>query len=235
MSIRILLVGMSHSNAIYNGFSPAARESVEFRNFQITPELVCAETRRLNADMFPSTTPDVVILSMGGSVHIVLGLLNHPQPFAIGDPLVGRIPSDPARSFIPLDAMREVFASALSVVFAQADQIHAMYPGVPSIYVQAPPPISDEAHIRTYAKSFEEKLHLGVSPPDLRMALYALQCRAYAQQAAKHMAGILQAPIAALTPEGFLDPDFAAKDPVHGNAAYGRLVVDQISALMENT
>lgn len=233
MRYRLLLIGMSHANAVRMALTPSEQASVDFLSFQLIPDLVCAQTGVVNFDLFPQARPDVVALSIGGNSHNVLGMFNHPRPFAIGDPEHGRIPADPARAFIPLDAVHAMFVENMAVLFGHADQIHARYPGVPFVYLSAPPPIKDEAHIRAHPGVFVEKLDLGFSPPALRRALYAAQGHAYARQATRHEATLMPAPTQALTSDGFLDLAFAAKDPTHGNAAYGRLVLEQIETFME--
>lgn len=229
----LLFAGMSHVNATRLALVKAEREHVTYVNFQQSPELIDKATGKVDFSRFPATKPDIVLLSMAGNAHNIVGMFDHPQPYAMGHPTKGRVPVEADRAFIPLDVVDALFDHILTSVFEKADQIHTHYPDLPFIYVSAPPPNGDEAHIRTYPNAFAEKLNLPFSPPELRLALYEVQCRAYQRQAARHGARFLPAPSAACTPEGFLDLAFAANDPTHGNAAYGRLVLDQISSLLE--
>lgn len=224
---------MSHVNATMSALTMAEREHFTYVNFQRTPDLIDRAAAKVDFSHFPTSRPDVVLLSMAGNAHNVLGMFEHPQPYAVGHRTKGRVPADTERAFIPLDLIDAWFEHHLRSVFDKADQIHAFYSELPFIYVSAPPPNGDEVHIRTYPNAFAAKLHMPFSPPELRIALYEAQCRAYQRQAERHGARFLPAPAAACTPEGFLDLAFANNDPTHGNATYGRLVLDQISSLLE--
>jgi hypothetical protein len=224
---------MSHSVAVRRALMAEKSVSMTYLNFNLTPELLSAETGDVDLDLFPQQKLDLVLLSLGGNTHNIIGIFEHPIPFSIGHETLGAVPPHPLRHFIPYDAFKAVFDDKLAIMFNHADQIHARYPDVPFIYISAPPPIGDEGHIRAYPNKFAGKLHLPFAPPELRIALYEVQCRAYQQQAERHGATFLPAPPEACTPDGFLDLAFANNDPTHGNAAYGRLVLDQISSVLE--
>ena len=77
-----------------------------------------------------------------------------------------------------------------------------------------------------YARGFD------LLSPLLRLKIYRIQCEFYARSAKTYGAVFFEPPAEALSPEGFLDPAFREIDPTHGNAAYGRLVIDQIKAVI---
>lgn len=224
---------MSHLNASFTALTEAERKHVTYVHFDKSPEFIDNASGKVNFDRFHTFNPDVILLSMAGNAHNIVGMFDHPQPYALGHPAKGRVPAGDDRTFIPLDVVDAWFDRYLESVFERANEFHAHYPDLPFVYLSAPPPIGDKTHIRTYPKAFAEKLHMPFSPPELRIALYEVQCRAYQRQAERHGARFLPAPTEACTPEGFLDLAFANNDPTHGNAAYGRLVLDQISSLLE--
>ena len=233
MRYRLLLVGMSHTNAIRDALTQAELPCCAVLNVNAQPALMSEKTQSFDMTAFPDWRPDVVVLSMSGNTHNVIGLFNHPRPFAIGHPVHGRVPADPDRAFIPQDAARAFLAQKIAQRFAPFADLHAHYKGVTFVHLSAPPPVGDEDHIRANPGSFAEMLPMGISPPDLRMALFDLQTDIYAERAAQHGAAFLLPPRAALTDTGFLGPGYVADDPTHGNAAYGRLVLNQIDSLME--
>jgi hypothetical protein len=233
MRCRLLLVGMSHTNAIRHALTEAELSCCAVVNVNMRPEAFAADGQSFDMRAFPDWRPDVVVLSISGNTHNILGLFNHPRPFAIGHPVRGRVPADPDLAFIPQDVARAFLTQKIMQRFAPFAALHSHYAGVPFVHLSAPAPVGDEDHIRANPGSFAEVLHMGISPPDLRMALFDLQTDIFAERAAQHGAAFLLPPREALTDTGFLGPGYVADDPTHGNAAYGRLVLNQIDALME--
>ena len=70
----------------------------------------------------------------------------------------------------------------------------------------------------------------GPAPADLRLALYALQSEVLRDLAREHDAVFVEPPGHLFDRVGFLRPEFANADPTHGNATYGREMVNEILA-----
>lgn len=96
------------------------------------------------------------------------------------------------------------------------------------------PPIGDQADQRAAQNTLMAHfVNADIAPPPLRMKIFDVQTDVYTRCAAAFGAVFLEPPAAALTQDGFLDMAFwATADPTHGNAAYGRLVIDQIKAVI---
>ena len=75
---------------------------------------------------------------------------------------------------------------------------------------------------------FQENLHLGISPPAIRRKLHELHSDIARQAYAAMNIGFLGVPSACMDADGYLLPPYWSKDPTHGNAKYGALVIQQI-------
>ncbi len=230
MSDQILILGMSHVTAVQRALEAARDQSIRTVNLDAAPQVYDRDQRRLDLRALRVRRPRAVVLMLGGNLHNRFGMLEHPEPFTLAA-ADGTLALDPARQVIPREVMRETMATALAPIFEIAVKIHVHYGAAPRwLHVSAPPPIADTVHIRRHPGIFYDKLDLGFPPAQLRHALYQMQTELYAACARRHGATFVLPPARALTPDGFLAQPYWDRDPTHGNAAYGRLVLDDISA-----
>ncbi|WP_343116081.1 hypothetical protein [Ostreiculturibacter nitratireducens] len=230
MSESILVVGMSHVEAIDRALDDADRRQIRVLALNREPGIFDVKANRLDLSAITGCCPKVVCLSLGGNFHNIFGLLELPQPIRIGDPTLGSVPAPPKRLFVPHDLMRLHFERRIDRLLSHAEAIHEHFCEARFFYLCAPPPIADETHLARHPGVFRSRLHMGFAPHDLRVALHRLQRDIYAARAARNGAVFLDPPMQACDAGGFLGRDYWANDPTHGNAAYGRLVVDQIRA-----
>lgn len=166
---------------------------------------------------------DVLCLSLGGNFHNQIGLFNHPQPFRL-------TPEGGDGQFVSDAMMAQLFAVTHAQFLDLGRRFAALFPARRRIVIAPPPPLGDAAHVQKHPGKLRPLMQHGVAPDGHRLALYAHQCAVYRDHAAKLEALYLPAPEAAMDARGFLKPDYFNTDPTHGNAAYGRLVLDQIAA-----
>lgn len=224
---RYLVTGMSHVLALRK----AAQEGGErdFRFEIIKPIAVLPNPRdewkqslsRLWCRL--RDRPDVLCLMLGGNLHNVFGLLNHPVPFHMD-------PTQSQGQFIPRNMMRAGMEQPHTAQFALSDKIVAAFPNARRLVVCAPPPLPDPAHIRRYAGSFRPNLSQGIAPDAHRLALYNLQIDVFRDYAKRINAGFVTPPPETLTQSGMLAMPFAFNDPTHANSAYGALMLARIRA-----
>lgn len=215
-----LLVGQSHINAIRKAVS--ADEANWFNVVNINQDPIhwtgldeLEIKRRQFADV------DVLCLSIGGNFHNVLGMLNHPQPFwMVTGPENGQ--------FVPVDMLRRKAEIAQSEAALIALSICNLMPSAKRIVISPPPPMANTDHIAKYPGVFADKIHLGFSPAAHRREIYRIQIALAARTAVEIGAIYLDTPAEAADGNGFLRDEFCNADPTHGNARYGRLVLDQI-------
>lgn len=69
-------------------------------------------------------------------------------------------------------------------------------------------------------------LAFDAAPPELRVRIHAVQTDLAREEARRLGADFLDPPQAALSSDGLLADGFWDEDPTHGNARFGRLVLD---------
>lgn len=167
---------------------------------------------------------EALLFSIGGNYHNQIGLISHPQPYTLDPAGEGR--------FIPESLMIRMMEVEHGRFLLIAELIAALFPGVPRVVIAAPPPVGDHDHIRRNPGIFRAKLAQGIAPDALRLRLHALQVAEQRRHATWLGAAFLPPPAGAVDGRGLLAHAFMNADPTHGNPAYGRLVLDQIDALL---
>jgi len=107
-------------------------------------------------------------------------------------------------------------------------------PDAVRMYLNPPPPISDFSHIQKYPGIFLSKLELGPAPNELKMQLYRIQRNALRNLSEQEKATFVDVEPALLNSEGFLDSKYFNHDPTHGNAAYGKVMLEKIIKISES-
>lgn len=102
----------------------------------------------------------------------------------------------------------------------------------PLIHVLPPPPREHPERSAHFEVMEKLVLTFGFLPGPMRLKWYRRYCRRLSTQLAAFGIRVLTAPREACTPEGLLKEEFA-EGLTHGNAAYGRLVAQQLSPLLE--
>jgi hypothetical protein len=104
----------------------------------------------------------------------------------------------------------------------------------------SPPPKGDEARLKQlllkdwYYRNQAAELGVGVeemqiAPAPLRRKLWHLAQELMAEAAERHGCSFVPAPAAAFDEEGYLKQELWAEDATHGNALYGRLMLEALS------
>lgn len=223
MKKRHLLVGHSHVEAIRAALTPDEAEWFHVVNLTTDPILddKSPEAGQKLIDRFGRV--DVLCFIISGNFHNVLSLINHPEPFWLGaGPKNGR--------FIPVSTMRRVVEENLNSNLVITKSLLEKFPAEIKIMIDAPPPLEDTEHIMKHPGYFTDKVHLGFSPEYLRLTIYALQCEVTRRQAEDLGVAWIPAPDASKNEKGLLLNTYFTHDPTHGNAAYGRLVLNAIAA-----
>ncbi|MCA0873477.1 hypothetical protein LCL97_21815 [Seohaeicola saemankumensis] len=231
MSRKYLMVGMSHIQCLKAALREDEAAQVEIVNLKQNKDLWSRQTAKIKTGRFKTRDPDVVCICIGGNEHNQLGLLDHPEPIAVGSAELGLAPgADDAapRQLIPRAVMRDAMKAMMHKHDQMTAQLHADFPNARFIHLSSPPPIADGDHVLGNLGIFKDKLHSGIGPVTLRKTLYDLQVELTREQAEALGAEFLPAAPGALTEDGFLKDGFYNNDPSHGNAAYGRLMLDRI-------
>lgn len=225
--VPVLIVGNSHtgalSQAIDSGKDPGLL-IVRVAGRDGTPY------PRLRHPLLARYQPEVVVSMIAGNHHNAIGLLEAPEPY---DFLLDEHPGLlEGRRLVPLAEVEAAMEAHVAPHLVRLDRLLAAYPGRPAAHVAGPPPIGEESHIKTYPGNYAPASGLNpeITPKSVRLKLYAVQNRVLAAHCAARGIAFIPAPAAGCDAEGFLAADCRREDPTHGNARYGRLVLEEIKA-----
>ncbi|WP_417723920.1 hypothetical protein [Salipiger sp.] len=232
MTSDVLFIGYSHIECLRRAARETPRAKVTVVNANTVRSKEKGETRPLYQqvlDSLENPAPDVLCLCLGGNQQHAVGMVEHPQPYSVGDAATGVLPEgDEDRWFIPHAVMLDEFRNRLHPHTQLSRRLYKDIPGARHFYLNAPPPMVNWPHIRQHPGIFRSKLHLGPPPDAIKTKLYALQSRVFRELAEEFRAQFVDIPDAVKTPEGFLGDDYYNDDPTHGNDAYGAIVLDRV-------
>ncbi len=237
---RCLVVGASHEAALRDAWQPERWPQFDFINFWSLHFSGQQLEQALKA--FQAHAPDTTLIAVtfGSNAHNRACLIESPEPFATVDASGDLVPRTMGtRRFIPRDLFRAHLKAESAIMLRILGTVHAAFPHNRFAHLCSPPPVltmpevADRQGLTQEQRDFMDMLDRNPPPPALRMEAFTLQTEVFEADANRRGASFLHPPRSALTPEGFLAPGFVAHgDPSHANAAYGALVLDQISAQM---
>lgn len=230
-------MGDSHVDALKAALAQGHDTALDFQAFRVAKlkngkpfgdlslDEACKRVRTLGPDA-------LVVCAFGGNQHSVLSLVQHPRPFDFalpGEPFSLK----PGAELIPFHAVRMLLAESVTSEFQNVTALQKVAPG-PVIQLPPPPPKADEAHILRSVETYFVEQGLtrhGVTDAATRLKVWRVQVMILRDLCASAGVILLPNPPQTLTPEGFLAPDFYAKDATHANRRYGQSVLNQIAAL----
>lgn len=233
--ISLLIVGHSHIECLRSAFMARSERGdvtfVNIRSIQKSAETGQSIISLLKAEI-SGFNPDAVCLCIGGNTHNLIGLLENPVPFSVGEEISGSVPApDKNRVFIPHALMRDYFD--ININKNLISNIYGLFPNAVKMYLNPPPPIPDFEHIKQYPGVFKDKISYGASPKELRIELYNIQSNALRSVAKQERAIFVEVESSVINDEGFLLPAYFNQDATHGNTAYGDIMLNQIINLAE--
>lgn len=235
---KILIIGTSHVRAIANALTPEERALLQAINLRDVPNAFDRKNTRFRGVDGMMTDPDLVVLTMAGNFHNIFCLMENSARFRLGDTILGTVPeATPDRPFVPRDLLHAHFDQRLEKVWAMQRAVHDHFPKARFAHLSAPPPVMALPRLTEQDRALggtKVQMHFlafDSAPPPLRLRIWGLQQELSRAEAAKLDADFIEPPAGALDADGFLSDAFWTDDPTHGNAAYGRLVLDQITAL----
>lgn len=226
-----LVIGNSHTNAIIRALEREPRPGFEALNILIGEQHPRVEAKHIVPAMIEADRYSTIVCSFGGSEHTVLGLLEAPQPFDFRTPETDE--ADPARAAIPYAMVEALLTSMLVTPLINWRVAREAFDG-PIYQLASPPPFRDPPTGIVWPTLFNDKLERGFTPASIRMKLYRTHCAVVRAACAALDIGYIEHPRRVVDPDGFLLKRYWTREPTHGNARYGSLVLDQIAALARN-
>lgn len=168
-----------------------------------------------------------VIAAIGGASAVELGLLEHHRRFDFVLPAEPDLPLDPERELVPADGVRAALAAVEAPYLPILEQIKALARG-PVVQLGPPPPVYDADFITRFVPwGLWPDQPREIAPPLLRYKLWRLSSEVIAATCARLGIVYRPAPKASLDAAGFLREGLSS-DGIHGDAAYGRLIWDEL-------
>ncbi|WP_070155913.1 hypothetical protein [Sphingobium phenoxybenzoativorans] len=240
---RIVMFGDSHVDAVKRAIKlrrMARKDSgieafrlSKIKNDKIVGDIDFEEAIKLIGTL---TKDDAVISLIGGNQHAVLSTVQHPKPFKVYGPAEEATIISRGEQIIPSRAVRSFLQSGVSG--RDGALIKELKSATPArvFHIIPPPPKENNDHIKRHHETHFSDLDivsLGVSPPDLRYKIWALQADVLKQLCSEWDVEIVSPPSLALTHTGFLDPAYYANDATHANSDYGELILQTIETVVQ--
>lgn len=192
-------------------------------------EVLATDVRVLADAAVQAGRNPILVVSICGNQHNVLGLVKHPQLF---DFVLSDYPDllEHEACIIPLHAMKEVMRLQCEPAFKIALRLAKLLP--PPYYWLEPPPIADESYILSHAREFEEAFdRCGITAAPIRLKLWRLQSYLNREFCLRNGWEYISTPEEAQDDQGFLAKEaWTYRDSVHGNEWYGRLLLEKMSS-----
>jgi hypothetical protein len=221
----ILVIGNSHTTAIAAALQAEADTAIQVVNIAVEFDPVNRKNKFLPADIAAHYQPKRIYCSFGGSEHNVFGLLEAPARFDFMTPQSDKV--EPDRQIVPYGVVRATLARAMGTAFANLTALRKAF-ACPIKQLCTPPPFRQLGPKHILPRVFHDKLHLGIAPPSLRRKLHLLHSALAKEKAMELGIETLETPTTCSDADGYLLPEYWGKDPTHGNARYGTLVLRQI-------
>lgn len=226
----LLPIGHSHVECFRNAVAKRAHGDVGQVNLQTLLAGRKMSDRELVAkvvEQAPIKEPDTICLCIGGNRHNILGLIENPDPFSIGDATKGVVPPEiQGRHAIPTAVIKDCFIETMPLSLIPA--LYQAFPKARRLYLNAPPPMGDWAHIAENPGPFKDMLDLGPAPDALRLRLYDIQTEVFKDVAAATCAEFVEPDAALKDDKGFLAAAYCRSDPTHANNLYGNIMLEKI-------
>lgn len=237
----VVAIGNSHINAVLTA-SKAADVPVQLQCLQFltaayapywrTEDGVRRPNRQYLAhahDLIERAKPVAIICFAASNLSFDVGSVKRPRPFDFVLPSRQDLPLY-ADEIIPHDLMMERALAAER----EWGQLMAPAMGLPVWSVCPPAPIvSFDPFLPKMVHQIKNTIAVyGVAPDTFRRKMWLLQTEANRRVAQEFGAAFLGAPPETVNDAGLRPIDYA-HDPLHGNTAYGRLVLQQIAKIIE--
>jgi hypothetical protein len=234
---RILVFGDSHTGALEQALRQRASSGnnhisvLRFSKVKSGKEIGDISLDAATSMIAESTPEDLITSTIGGNLHQVFGLVQHPVAFDFVEPGSPSSPDSQPCVLIPYQTMWAVFESRLRRKDGRRITTLREAAARPIYHLLPPPPKESAAHILERYESDFEKAGIaanGVTPAPIRLKLWRLQCAVLRALCTEWGVHLLPPPEGTQTPEGFLKPEYYKNDATHANAAYGELALRQL-------
>lgn len=239
---RIQVLGQSHVQALREASQIRSLKSGEDKETTIAIHWLLKEkangldigdvplqtSLKLAGELGPT---DLLAVSILGTFHNAVGLLNHERPFTVLSEEEKTAPEDIRETVIPHHVMRDLFKTRIIAKKLKNIRESTTAP----IYHLAPPPPKKNPDvildgIRSRRRRSARKS--GVAPAPFRLKLWKMEMDVLSEVCNAFDITLLAPPDQAIDSKGYLRSLCYAPDATHANALYGELVLRQLENLV---
>lgn len=235
---RLLVIGNSHTQMISGALAARSKESALSVDIEVCWLLSkgkgnFGDTSREDAQAKVAALKptDLLAVSFLGTLHNLIGLFEHPIPYAILDPRNDGGMRPPAAGIIPYNAMRDLFDE-----FTEDDLQVRKFAGqavCPVVHFFPPPPKERFAKPRKYKVIDGKAVEFRFAGALARLNLWKLETLAVERYLQRAGVAHYLYPPGTVDHDGFLRPEYHASDATHANAAYGELLIADLQRMLE--
>ncbi|WP_126665538.1 hypothetical protein [Croceibacterium ferulae] len=219
----VLILGESHANAIARAIKAA--DETDFVAIDVRNRSSAASGGKIDFDSFAGYRPRHLVLAFGGTENNLVGLIETDPPFDLVCPPYENIKD--GRTLVPFAAIEEILSRRLQSGLQRALEVRSHFDC--PVHALAPPPPFWSFDQRTQVpNAFADLIEAGIAPPSVRRKLYSVLCDAMRKAYLEHGIEFVAAPPSSQDEKSFLLRSLWDKDPTHGNAAYGRCVLEHL-------
>lgn len=229
---KVFVFGHSHIGALGSAYG-AARPGVEMvfaglHNPAFEPPLRDGALNPALAGQLRMAQADLHVALIGGNEHAAMSLVNHPQRFDVVLPEAPHLPVQPGATLLPAKLALAMLEQWIEPHVRLLAACRAAVPGR-LVYIEPPPPVPSEAHIRKYPDTFGAAIAaLGVSPAVVRYKFWRLHSLLWRAVCARLRVEFMTVPAEMCDAGGMLTEAAWNPDPTHGNALYGGAVIAKL-------
>lgn len=243
---RVFFLGDSHTVCIMAAAQQIDAETLPCTVFASRFEKVKRETGAkivgvtvdAAVEMLTAASKDDILVSLvGGNQFNAIGMMQHPEPFNFFAPDSDNADILPGEHLIPVHAIESMFnkyaGKARQNFLVEAKEYFKgrLFHAVP------PPPKFDNEFIRLHAETLFRDRGIetyGVTRPEVRMKLWQAQVRAMRRLYEPLGIGVLMPPPECVDAGGYLKNEAYGPDATHANDLYGRHVIGQVVAMIDD-
>ena len=240
--MKTLFVGNSHLKAIEDAASDANKkmgasqlEFLQLRNPQFRPFItdekhpkLCAPVR--DAILKKTLGKDFIVSVVQGAEHHKMGLSNHERKFDFVTQSECSVELGDNTMLIPRQFVEYRLNQLLNLMRISLSEMRSIVPKNITLYhLESPAPIPLNEYIVNNPGPFKQVFETrGVASPRLRQKIWKVHSNMVKRICEENEVIHIPSPFKSMDGEGFLREEYWGVDPVHGNAAFGKLVLDDI-------
>ena len=189
--------------------------------------------------MIRNLRPDDFVFSViGGNQYAAIATLKYSVDFDFLDSPAARDPGAEQVQIIPARALQSYLGEGIRSNDGAMLRLIRQETRARVFHLAPPPPKEDNEFIAANLESnfVDESSEIPtIARPTLRLKCWRTQQEILTKLCAEAQIGLIMPPNEAVTPAGYLRPEFYGRDSTHANRRYGELVLKQIMALVESS